>query len=79
MDERLGPEIAPWRLHDIRRSVATRLAELGTPRIVIERLLDHADRSVTSRYDQHTYLPEVRRALETWSKRLEELLAASRG
>ncbi|MBN8929906.1 MAG: tyrosine-type recombinase/integrase [Rhodospirillales bacterium] len=79
LDERLGPEIAPWRLHDIRRSVATRLAELGTPRIVIERLLDHADRSVTSRYDQHTYLPEVRRALETWSKRLEELLAASRG
>jgi integrase len=64
------PDLAPWRLHDIRRSVATHMAALGMQRVVIERLLAHADRSVTGRYERHSHLPEVRGALEIWTKTL---------
>src|SRR5262249_54160364 len=36
LNERLGGSIAPWRLHDIRRTVATRMADLGVLPHVIE-------------------------------------------
>ena len=64
----------PWRLHDLRRSGATHMAELGVSRFLIERVLNHADPTVTGGYDQHRYLPEKRRALETWARKLETLL-----
>jgi integrase len=57
-------EIAPWTLHDLRRSCATRLAELGVPRIVISAVLNHSDASVTGTYDHHPYSAEKRNALD---------------
>jgi integrase len=36
-----GHPLAPWRLHDLRRTVATRLAELGVQPHVIEAVLNH--------------------------------------
>lgn len=68
LDRRSG--VTGWHLHDIRRTVATRLAEHGTPRVVIAALLNHSDSSVTARYDRHDYRPEVREALEWWSRKI---------
>ena len=67
----------PWRFHDLRRTGATHMAELGVSRFVIERVLNHADPTVTGGYDQHRYLPEKRLALETWARKLETLIGRS--
>jgi integrase len=39
LDEHSG--VTDWTLHDLRRTFATRLAELGTPIHVVEKLLSH--------------------------------------
>ena len=36
-----GVRLAPWRLHDLRRTVATRMAELGVLPHVVEAVLNH--------------------------------------
>jgi integrase len=38
-----GTEIAPWHVHDLRRTCATRLARLGISRVVIGKILNHAE------------------------------------
>lgn len=62
--------------HDLRRTAATRLAELGTPRVVIGAVLNHVDRSVGGIYDRHNYANEKRAALEAWAKRLGQIASA---
>jgi len=57
----------PWTVHDLRRTCATYMGESGVPRLVISRVLNHADRSVTAIYDRAAYLKEKRQALEAWA------------
>jgi integrase len=62
--------VSDWRLHDLRRTAATGMAQLGSPPHVIARVLNHAPDTVegiTATYNRHTYLPEMRRALEQWA------------
>ena len=64
----------PWRLHDIRRTVATGLARLGVPQEVTESLLNHASGKVSgvaSVYNQHNYADEKRNALTLWAHHVE--------
>lgn len=49
------------RLHDLRRTLRTGLAELGIPFEVAERVLNHV-------YNHHNYLGEKRRALALWAE-----------
>lgn len=68
-----------WQLHDLRRTVATGLAELGIPLDHIGRVLNHAPKGVTATvYDRHSYLPEKRRALEAWAVKLESIINTSK-
>ncbi len=65
--------IAPWTLHDLRRTVTTNLAALGTPPHVTERLLNHVSGTVSgvaAIYNRHAYMNEMRDALEKWEARL---------
>ena len=60
--------MAPWTLHDLRRSVATNMGELGIADDVIGRVLDHAPQGVTRIHYNHSQkLAAVRAALECWS------------
>lgn len=62
-------------MHDLRRTVATRMAELGVPLEHIGRVLNHAPRGVTATvYDKHTYVPEKRRALDVWANYLKSIV-----
>ena len=61
------PPAERWTIHDLRRTTATEMARLGVPRLVIGRVLNHADRGVTAIYDRHSYLAEKRQALEAWA------------
>lgn len=61
---------------DLRRTVATRLAELGFNETVIGRVLNHARYSVTGKhYNQHVYVEEIRNALTAWDTELARILA----
>lgn len=66
------PDLTP---RDCRRTVATHLAEAGTPDIVVSAILGHARTSVavTGVYLRHGYLAESRAALEAWGARLAQL------
>jgi integrase len=75
--EEAPTEFAEWRLHDLRRSCATNLARLGVDRVVIGKVLNHAEQEVTAIYDRHKYDAEKRRALEAWAHRLREIVGGS--
>jgi integrase len=77
LDERIaqGDEkpLPVWRLHDIRRSVATGMADLGVQPHIIEAVLNHVSgpkAGVAGIYNRSTYEPEKRRALELWANHL---------
>ncbi len=61
--------------HDLRRTAATIISELGFNRLVVDKLLNHKDRTVGGIYDRHTYEKEKREALEAWESELEEILS----
>lgn len=64
--------LAPWTPHDLRRTVATRIAEqLGVGgEQLIKRVLGHADGSVTAIYNRYGYVKEMRAVLERWASDL---------
>jgi integrase len=63
-----------WTLHDLRRTTATRMAEIGIAPHVIERLLAHSMPGVAARYNRASYIPEMRLALEQFETKLMELV-----
>ena len=70
------PEGEPWTLHDIRRTVATRLYEAGTDVLTVEDLLGHttgARRGVAGTYNRAQTLERQRPALRAWAAKLAAL------
>lgn len=68
--------IAPWRLHDLRRTVASGLARLGTPVHIIEAILNHRNgriSGVAAIYNRYSYADEKRQALEAWARYVRQL------
>jgi len=59
---RLDREIAPYSLYDLRRTVRTRLAELGVSPFIGELVIviAHTQRGVHATYDRHRYDTEIR-------------------
>ncbi|MEO7859979.1 MAG: tyrosine-type recombinase/integrase [Nitrospirales bacterium] len=63
-------------VHDLRRSMATWLSELGTPKDLVSALLNHAPKGVTDQhYNQATLLGPKKKAMDTWSAWLERVIA----
>ena len=60
--------------HDLRRTVATRMAESGVSRFDIAKVLNHSDNEITAVYDHYAYDSEKKKALLRWSRRLENIL-----
>lgn len=60
--------------HDLRRTAASHMASLGINRLVISKILNHVEQSVTSIYDRYGYDTEKRQALDTWSHHLSKIL-----
>lgn len=78
MAEELGAPVADWRLHDLRRTLASGLAMLGVRAEVIKRVLGHAANAndVTAlHYLWHNYDAEALEAVEAWSGYLAKLTA----
>ena len=70
--------LAPWRLHDLRRTVATGLQRLGVRLEVIEAVLGHVSGTragVVGIYQRHRFEDEAREALTAWGAHLQRRLA----
>ena len=74
MKQSLGAPPPPWVIHDIRRTVRTRLASLRVPDMVAELVIGHGRKGLQRVYDQHTYEAEMREALELWAARLRDIV-----
>lgn len=66
-----------WTPHDLRRTAATYMASMGVPRVVLGKILNHAERSVTAVYDRARYDLEKQSALEQWSERVDAIVRGS--
>ena len=67
-------EVRPWRIHDLRRTVRTRLSELRVPDMVCELVIGHTKPSLHKVYDRHKFSSEKREALELWAARLASII-----
>ena len=71
-----GKALAPWRIHDLRRTVRTRLGKLGVLPHIAELVLNHAGHKsgIGGVYDHHDYEPEISTALAKWETHLLAIL-----
>ena len=70
--------LVPWRLHDVRRTAATRMADLGILPHVVEAVLNHVSghkAGVAGIYNRATYAAEKRQALSIWAAHVQSLTA----
>jgi integrase len=74
LDALMGPMPA-WVIHDIRRTVRTRLASLRVSDLVAEMVIGHGRKGIQRVYDQYTYEAEMREALELWAARLRDIVS----
>jgi integrase len=70
------PGMAPWTLHDLRRTARTLMAKAGVPRDAAERVLGHTVGTAVERiYNQHDFIREKGAALEALASQIEIILA----
>jgi integrase len=71
---------APWRLHDLRRTLATGLQRLGVRFEVTEAVLNHVSGSksgVAGIYQRHDWAQEKAAALDAWAAHVAALLTGA--
>jgi integrase len=76
MKKELGGKLAPFVIHDLRRTMRTGLSAIpGIIDLVRELVIAHTQSGVRKTYDLHAYRDEKRAALEQWAARLRGLVA----
>jgi integrase len=75
--ERVRPQsrVNDWTAHDLRRTAASIITSMGFTRLVVGKILNHAEPEVTKVYDRYSYDQEKRAALEAWGKRIQRILS----
>lgn len=74
-------DVAPWTLHDLRRTTATGMAKRKVPPHVVERLLNHTTGSlggIAGVYNRFGYIDEMREALDLWHDHVRDTTASTR-
>ena len=72
---------APWRFHDLRRSCATGMADLGVAPHIIEAVLNHVSghrAGVAGIYNRAAYAAEKKAALALWSEHVRKIVEPRR-
>jgi integrase len=82
LDGKLGGAVAPWRLHDVRRTVSTLLHDrLEIAPHIVEACLGHYTghrTGVAGTYNRALYRDQKRVALNRWADLLEEITSGKR-
>ncbi len=75
--------VPAWRIHDLRRTVATGLSEwLEIEPHIVESILNHISgfrSGVAGNYNRATYLPQRMASLASWANLIDELLGMAAG
>ncbi|MGC2078775.1 MAG: integrase arm-type DNA-binding domain-containing protein [Xanthobacteraceae bacterium] len=69
--------VAPWSIHDLRRTVATGFQRLGVRLEVTESVLNHISGSrggIAGVYQRHDWAAEKRAALEAWAAHVSAII-----
>jgi hypothetical protein len=77
LDARLGDQVRPWTLHDLRRSAATRMCDLGVMPHVVEQILNHHSGhrgGIVGVYNRSAYEGPVKAALGMWADHIRTLV-----
>jgi integrase len=77
LDARIAKPLAHWTIHDLRRTVATRMAELGVQPHTVEAVLNHVSGhkgGIAGVYNRATYDKEKREALNLWAEHVMVLV-----
>jgi integrase len=72
----LASGVNRWRFHDIRRTLVSKLAELGVDHVVADKILAHkqgAIRGVARVYQRYEYGKERKAALDLWADYLTSI------
>jgi integrase len=70
-------KVDDFRPHDLRRTVATRLAEMGVADAVLKMILNHSLGSdITGVYNQYKYFEERKKALVDWAAKLMGIVSS---
>jgi integrase len=75
-----GRALAQWVLHDLRRSAATGMAEIGIQPHVIEAVLNHVSGhkgGIAGIYNRAQYSAEKAQALARWDEHIESIMKAA--
>ena len=75
LDQRVG--IAAWRIHDLRRTCATYMGDLGVLPHVIEQTLNHvsgAKAGVAGVYNRSKMTDAVREGLQNWADHIDQII-----
>jgi integrase len=69
--------VPPWRLHDLRRTAVTGMAEIGVAPHVVELVVNHVSgyrAGVAGIYNKSELMAERRAALERWANHVVDLV-----
>lgn len=69
-------KIEPWRLHDLRRTCASGLQDIGVDEQTIRAVLNHAMPGVSAVYMRSTLEPQKGAALAKWADAIAAIVAA---
>jgi integrase len=69
--------IDKFTVHDLRRTAASHMTALGHSRFNVGKVLNHAERGVTSIYDRYGYDKEKKAALNAWARLLVKITEGS--
>jgi integrase len=81
LEQRLNGSVGAWRIHDIRRTVASGMIGLHIPSDHVEAVLNHYGghrRGVAGVYNRYPYEKEIALALLNWSKHVLALVEGRR-
>jgi integrase len=71
-------ELEKWTPHDLRRTLATQLNELGVLPHVVEKILNHKMQGVMAVYNQAEYWEDKVKALNLWAERIKQIVAGKK-
>jgi len=77
LDQRLGSAVTDWTHHDLRRTTATRMAEIGISPHIVEAVLNHVSghkAGVAGIYNRADYETQKRHALISWGEHLLKIV-----
>ena len=69
--------VPAWVIHDLRRTAATHMAEIGIQPHIIEALLNHVSghkAGVAGIYNRAAYSSEKKAALEKWADHIRSIV-----